>query len=216
MNLEIDDYFIMRNGHAHGPCSLDELRNYLAYGSMMPGDLVSAAGQANWRSVTEVLAAAQARDDDDLGSRDTDPWHQRMAFVLRRTWRRLKGEARDESSSLEIRRRVVRFRDWEQVPPSARGSRVLWLLITGFLFSPPRLWAACAQVFSTRVFRRSADEAGYLKTWPRGMETVGALLIVTQTALWCSLLLLAADKAAPTLRLVSTVVNESYRDWMKG
>jgi hypothetical protein len=214
MNTHPADYFILRNGKTHGPCSLDELRTYISYGSMQPNDMVSPAGRAEWSPAAKVLASIP--EPDERGSADSDPWLARLLYVLRRTAQQFKGRSADSAPPLEMRHRVVRFREWEKVPLRARGTNVIWRMIGGFLCNPPQLWAACAQVFSGRVFRRSTDEEGYLKTWSRNMESFCAALIVLHTMVWCVLIVVLSDKAAPFIKIASQIMTESYKELMNG
>lgn len=52
------EFYIKKAGKILGPCSLEDLRTYLAYGSARPGDLVRRGGEEAWsplRGLPEFL-----------------------------------------------------------------------------------------------------------------------------------------------------------------
>jgi hypothetical protein len=83
-------YYIAKGQKTLGPCTLDDLRNFLAYGSISHGDLVMRDGEDHWHPVASLQEMAAPEDVP---------------------------EARERSaSSLLPRRRTVRYRDYERVP----------------------------------------------------------------------------------------------------
>lgn len=167
-------YYIAKGQKTLGPCTLDDLRNFLAYGSISHGDLVMRDGEQQWHPVASLQEMAAAEDVP---------------------------EARERSASgLLPRRRTVRYRDYERVPMDQRGGKVLMWLVLGFLIFPPLLWRAAHAVFSARVFRRQTDENGYLVCWPRWIEVLTTILIVINGIAWLSLIAIAWTQASPLVR----------------
>jgi len=168
-------YYIAKGQKTLGPCTLDDLRNFLAYGSISHGDLVMRDGEHQWHpvaSLQEVSTSVEGVPD-----------------------------ANDRSSSgLLPRRRTVRYRDYERVPLEQRAGQVLMWLSLGFLLFPPLLWRGAHAIFSARIFSRQTDENGYLTCWPRWVEVLTTVLIVINGIAWMSLLALAWTRAGPLLR----------------
>lgn len=48
------EFYIKKGGKTLGPCTLDDLRTYLAYGSAREGDLVMRSGDAGWLPLREL------------------------------------------------------------------------------------------------------------------------------------------------------------------
>ncbi|MBL9183128.1 MAG: DUF4339 domain-containing protein [Verrucomicrobiaceae bacterium] len=166
-------YYIAKGQKTLGPCSLDDLRNFLAYGSISHGDLVMRDGEQQWHPVASL---------HEIAAEDAP-------------------ESREQSSSgLLPRRRTVRYRDYERVPLEQREDQVLMWLAAGFVIFPPLLWRAAHAIFSARIFRRRADENGYLTCWPRWVEALTTALIVINGIAWMSLLAVAWSKAGPLVR----------------
>ena len=94
----------------------------------------------------------------------------------------------------------MRYRDYERVPVEQRSGKVLQWLVVGFLIFPPLLWRAAHAIFSERIFRRAADEHGYLICWPRWVEVLTTILIVINGILWLSLIAIAWTQASPLVR----------------
>lgn len=167
-------YYIAKGQKTLGPCTLDDLRSFLAYGSISQGDLVMRDGEQQWHPVASLQEMAAAED------------------AL---------EARQRSATgLLPRRRTVRYRDYERVPLEQRAGKVLTWLVLGFLIFPPMLWRAAHAVFSERVFRRRTDENGYLTCWPRWVEALTTVLIVINGIAWLSLIAMAWSQAGPLVR----------------
>lgn len=175
------NFYIHRKGKAHGPCSLDELRTYLAYGSVKPDELVAEAGTDHWQTVQSMFITSTLETDASLDDAPTNPW-----AWLRQRWQQRANslEQNDLLAALKIRRRVIRYRDWEKVPHAVRSTEVIQQMIVGFCVFPPSLWLACARVLSSRIIRPTTDNDGYLKSWPAAMQTVCTLLIVANTLAW--------------------------------
>ncbi len=48
------EFYIKKGGKSLGPCTLDDLRTYLAYGSARDADLVMRAGESAWMPLREL------------------------------------------------------------------------------------------------------------------------------------------------------------------
>lgn len=167
-------YYIAKGQKTLGPCTLDDLRNFLAYGSISQGDLVMRDGEQQWHPVASLQEIAAPEDAP---------------------------EARERSATgLLPRRRTVRYREYERVPLNQRAGKVLAWLTLGFLIFPPLLWRAAHAIFSTRIFRRRTDENGYLICWPRWVEVLTTVLIVINGIAWLSLIAIAWSHAGPLVR----------------
>ena len=199
-------FFLARQGTAHGPLSWTEIQSYLAYGSVRPTDLLSVDGRGDWRRLDdwrEEVEAARAQDVDD---QEPPRGFRRIGWFVSSIVRALK---RDETKTEVPRRRAVRFREWEHVPKAQRSSSVLWSLVVGFFFFPPRLWATTSRVFAQHIFRPVSDDAGFLKIWPRSADTVCALLVVVNIAWWIVLTVLFQQHVLPILRIAIETVKET-------
>jgi hypothetical protein len=167
-------YYIAKGQKTLGPCTLDDLRNFLAYGSISHGDLVMRDGEQQWQPVASLW---------EMADREDGP------------------EARERGVSGPMpRRRTVRYRDYDRVPKEQRAGNVLMWLSLGFLIFPPLLWRAAHAIFSERIFSRKADENGYLACWPRWVEALTTVLIVINGIAWLSLIAMAWNHAAPVIR----------------
>ena len=167
-------YYIAKGQKTLGPCTLDDLRNFLAYGSISQGDLVMRDGEHHWHPVASLQEIAVAEDVPEARERGT--------------------------SGLMPRRRTVRYRDYERVPLEQRSGKVLAWLVLGFLIFPPMLWRAAHAIFSGRIFCRRTDENGYLTCWPRWVEVLTTVLIVINGIAWLSLIAMAWSHAGPLVR----------------
>jgi hypothetical protein len=154
-------YYIAKGQKTLGPCTLDDLRNFLAYGSIAQGDLVMRDGEQQWRPVASLMEIAVA--DENAASLE-------------------KG-----GLSFLPRRRTVRYRDYERVPKDQRGSVMLGWIILGFLIFPPLLWRGAVSIYSHPIFSPKADGHGYLRVWPRWPEVTVTLMIVLNGILWWAL-----------------------------
>ena len=47
-------YFLSKGGKTVGPCTLDDLRSYLAYGSVKASDLVMRDGETQWKPLLDL------------------------------------------------------------------------------------------------------------------------------------------------------------------
>jgi hypothetical protein len=166
-------YYIAKGQKTLGPCTLDDLRNFLAYGSIQKGDLVMREGDPQWRPVASVMEIAASASS-------------------------AAGEEALPNSTL--RRRTVRYRDYERVPADQRAGWVLKWAVLGFLFFPPLLWRAAVSVYSHRIFRAEADADGYLKRWPRRMDVPLTLLIMVNGILWCFAVTWVTHHTGPVAR----------------
>jgi hypothetical protein len=166
-------YYIAKGQKTLGPCTLDDLRNFLAYGSISHGDLVMRDGEQQWHPVASLQEMTASEGITEAGERS--------------------------ASLLLPRRRTVRYRSYERVPVEQRSGKVLTWLVVGF-WIPPLLWRAAHAIFSERIFRRKADEHGYLLCWPRWVEVLTTILIVINGLVWLSLIAFAWTQASPLLR----------------
>lgn len=150
------NYYIAKGQKTLGPCTLDDLRNFLAYGSIQKGDLVMRAGENEWRPVAAMMEIA-----GEAGALAAD------------------GTVHPAS-----RRRTVRYRDYDRVPPGQRAGKVLRWMVWGLLLFPPLLWCAAVSIYSGSIFRASTNEDGYLKLWPRWTEGLITMLIMVNAFMW--------------------------------
>jgi hypothetical protein len=173
-------FFIQRQGRTHGPCSFDELTNYLCYGSLKPEDLVWDQQADQWLPLQEVVnpAPQEAEEQEELTG-----WRQ----IAANFWRSVLRWMEKSDTSAQPRRRAVRFRDFFRVPDDQKAGPVLKNLALGTLVFPLytlRLWGAAATLFSKRVFRDKKNEEGFLIELPRAFEGVAAVLIVINALAW--------------------------------
>ena len=203
------EFYILRSGKSHGPCTLDEVRSYLAYGSMQPGDLVCRVGSSDWQQVHSLPELRPAEPEPDM--LDNAPgWLQWLRPIMAS----LAGKsAQNNASNLAPRRRVVRYRDYSKVPEAHRAGATASKLFWGFLFFPPRLWSACATVFTQRIYRNSPDASGYLKTWPRWIEIFCAILVAINALAWMLAIYWVVDTAFPVAREALTEFIKVARAW---
>jgi hypothetical protein len=144
-------FHISKGGIKSGPCRPEDLRDYLAYGSLRETDLVMREGESQWIAVGQVP------------------------------------ELRDASGGGEARR-VMRYREIEDVPPPLRARSIVSRLVLGFLI-PPLLWMTAATVFSSPVYSEKKDTAGFLKLWPATRKRVVAALVVINLLVWVGAIL---------------------------
>ena len=147
-------YYISKGQKTVGPCSLDDLYGYIAYGSVRDSDLVRREGSTEWTPLRQL---------EELQIDPADP-----------------ATVRD----ITTRRRTARLRDYAKVPLDQRASVVLQRLIGGFLIFPPLLWKGAKAVFQDRIYSSRTDAKGYLLYWPRWIETVVMVLLVIQSIVW--------------------------------
>jgi hypothetical protein len=167
-------YYIAKGQKTLGPCTLDDLRNFLAYGSIQQGDLVMRDGEKQWRPVATLLEIASAQEDGKNEKADLE--------------------------SIVTRRRTVRYRDYDRVPYEQRGGVVLRWLMLGFLLFPPLLWRSAVSIYSQTIFRSRTDENGYLEIWPRWPELAVTLMIVLNGIAWWALITAGYAGAQPFIR----------------
>lgn len=165
----VSQYFLTKSGKTVGPCTLDDLRSYLAYGSVRDSDLTMRAGEQVWMPLRQL---------EEL---QLDQGTEALQEITRR-------------------RRIVRYREYEKVPLKQQGGWVIQEMLLGFLFFPPKLWRASATAFQERIFRRAADQEGFLKSWPRWVETVVQLMLIVNAVAWVLMLGLLTSNAMPIVR----------------
>lgn len=149
-------YYITKGRKTVGPCTLDDLLSYVAYGSVQPEDLVRRDGDSEWSPLSQLEELRSL--DDPSGTRRQD---------------------------ITQRRRVVRYREYERVPEMFRSGVVLRRLILGFLFYPPSLWHGAGAIFHDRIYSREKDAGGFLLHWPRWVSSLAAAMLVINTLAWC-------------------------------
>lgn len=166
-------YYIAKGQKTLGPCTLDDLRNFLAYGSIQKGDLVMRDGDQQWHPVASVIEIV-----GDAGST----------------------EQAGKTSHTSPRRRTVRYRDYERVPRDQRAGQMVKWMIVGFLFFPPLLWRAAVSIYSQSIYSRRTNEDGYLLFWSRRPEVLVTILIMVNAILWWALVMFVVDAGAPFFR----------------
>lgn len=179
-------YYIAKGQKTLGPCSKDDLRNFLAYGSIKDSDLVKREDDEQWRPVSTLLEL------------------------------HAEGQVSADGLSVRpSRRRVARYRDYNRVPYSQRGGAVLRRMILGFLLFPPLLWWAAVSLYSDHIFRRKKDENGYLKVWGRWVEVLVTLMIIINAVAWWAGITYASWILGPGLDELMKCVGEVV-DVVKG
>lgn len=173
------NYYISKGQKTVGPCSLDDLHGYIAYGSVRDSDLVRREGATEWT-----------------------PLHQLAELQL-------DGGNPATSRNITTRRRTARYRDYQRVPQNQRSGRVLGRLLLGFLFFPPALWRGASSVYQDRVYSSKKDDKGYLMHWPQWCDRVVTVMLVINSFLWVGLIWLAWREAAPFLSEVFSSLAEA-------
>lgn len=179
-------YYIAKGQKTLGPCSKDDLRNFLAYGSIKDSDLVKRDTDEQWRPVSTLL---ELHADGQVSA--------------------------DGLTSKPARRRVARYRDYNRVPYNQRGGAVLRRMFFGFLFFPPMLWLAGVAIYSDHIFRKSKDENGYLKVWGRWVEVLVTILIIVNALAWWAAVTYMSWIVGPGLRELSKGLHDAA-DVVKG
>lgn len=148
-------YYIAKGQKTLGPCSKDDLRNFLAYGSIRDSDLVRLDTEEQWRPVSSLLELAAT------------------------------GEVIADGLTVKpVRRRVARYRDYNRVPYDQRAGTVLRRMFFGFLLLPPLLWWAAVSIYSDHIFSRKKDENGYLRVWGRWVEVLVTVMVIVNALAW--------------------------------
>lgn len=179
-------YYIAKGQKTLGPCSKDDLRNFLAYGSIRDSDLVKRDDEEQWRPVSSLLELHVA------------------------------GEILADGLTVKpLRRRVARYRDYNRVPNDQRGGVVLRRMILGTLFMPPLLWWAAVSLYSDHIFSTQKDEHGYLKKWPRWVEVLVTVLIIVNALAWWIALSYASMIIGPAIRELGNTGGQAV-DVIKG
>lgn len=179
-------YYIAKGQKTLGPCSQDDLRNFLAYGSIRDNDLVKRDDEEQWRPVSSLL--------------ELNPAGHVVA---------------DGMTVKPTRRRVARYRDYNRVPYEQRGTTVLRRMIFGFLLFPPSLWMAAVALYTDHIFRRTKDENGYLKVWGRWVEVLVTAMIILNALAWWAGISYASWLLGPGVRELAKGVGEAV-DVIKG
>ncbi len=175
-------YYITKGQKTVGPCSLDDLRAYIAYGSVRDSDLVRREGATEWTPL-RYLAELQ-----------------------------LNGEDAPTAQEITTRRRTARYRDYEKVPIARRSGVVLGWLVWGFLVFPPLLWRGAISVYQDRIYSQKADEKGYLQFWPRWIEPIVTVLLVVNAITWLLLIAWVWRESTPMARELASFVSTAIID----
>lgn len=179
-------YYIAKGQKTLGPCSKDDLRNFLAYGSIRDSDLVKREDEEQWRPVSTLLEL------------------------------NMTGEVLADGLTMKpSRRRVARYRDYDRVPYNQRGGTVMRRMFFGFLFLPPFLWWAAVSLYSDHIFRRKKDENGYLMVWGRWVEVLVTFMIIINAIAWWAGITYASWILGPGLAELSNGMREAW-DVVKG
>lgn len=148
-------YYLRKDGKTFGPCSQEDLRTYLLYGSVLPEDEVRREGESQFQRLGQL-----------------------PEFELRWSWRWPWHRARAAPSAAPIR-----YRDYPAVPPLRRSGPTLRAMLLGLLLFPSKLWRAVYRVWRHDIWGRRRDAQGFLKPWPPFMRWVALLLLLLQM-LW--------------------------------
>jgi len=179
-------YYIAKGQKTLGPCSKDDLRNFLAYGSIRDSDLVKREDEEQWRPVSTLLEL------------------------------NMTGEVLADGLTVKpARRRVARYRDYDRVPYNQRCGAVLRRMFFGFLFLPPLLWWAAVSIYSDHIFRRKKDENGYLMVWGRWVEVLVTFMIIINAVAWWAGITYASWILGPGLTELGKGMREAW-DVIKG
>lgn len=179
-------YYIAKGQKTLGPCSKDDLRNFLAYGSIRDSDLVKRDDEEQWRPVSSLLELHMA------------------------------GQVLADGLTVKpIRRRVARYRDYNRVPYPQRGGVVLRRMVFGFLLFPPFLWIAAVSLYSDHIFSKTKDENGYLKIWGRWVEVLVTTMIIMNALAWWAGVSYASWIIGPGIRELSSGMGDAV-DVIKG
>ncbi|MCB1227729.1 MAG: hypothetical protein KDK99_18065 [Verrucomicrobiales bacterium] len=165
-----DAFYLQRRDTVLGPCTVRDVEQFLTYGSIKPDDLVRSDVEDEWHPL------------------ESDPRFFEIIQDLR--------DRRQRKDGSPVRRRIVRYRNYDKVPEEQRGHVMFWRLFTGW-FLPWRLWKAAAVLFSQRIYRRALDEEGFLKAWPAWIEIVVSVLLVLNLIFWAIVILVAFQSILP-------------------
>lgn len=144
-------FYITKGQKTLGPCTLDDLRSFLAYGSVGYSDLVKREGDGAWTPLRQLEELTP--DDPDAST----------------------------PHEIALRRRTARYRNYGKVPDMKRSGWVFSRLVWGFLLFPPLLWISAIAVYQGRIFTRKKDQYGYLRTWPSSIRILVTLMLVINT-----------------------------------
>jgi hypothetical protein len=136
---------------------LNEVNQFIAYGSITLKDMARRQGESEWRTVEAQLQTVideQSKHPTEVG-----------AF------------------GLLPRRQARSFDDYGTVPHHQRAGTIIVWIILGCTIYPPCLWKASLSVISNRIFSRQHDEKGQLRPWPRSIETWMILLLLMHVML---------------------------------
>ncbi|MCP5557040.1 MAG: DUF4339 domain-containing protein [Verrucomicrobiaceae bacterium] len=175
-------FYVSKKGKTIGPCTADEVHNLLLYGSISVEDLIQSEGEEEWVPVMSVPEFQSHIKDSDLGS--------------------------PKKGKPNIRRRIVRLREYDRVPYPQRGGVVLSGLILGLL-NPISLWKSAASVYENKIYRRAKDPQGFLKTWSAWTDTAVTLYLITVLSIWAIAAYWVIVKTTPILREIIETTKET-------
>ena len=175
-------FYVSKKGKTIGPCTADEVHNFLLYGSISIEDLIQSEGEEEWVPVMSLPEFQSHIKDSDLGT--------------------------GEKGKPSIRRRIVRLREYDRVPYPQRGGVVLSGLILGLL-NPIRLWKAAASVYENKIYRRAKDPHGFLKTWAAWTDTAVTLYLIAVLSVWAISAYWVIVKVSPIIREIIQTTRET-------
>ena len=204
-------YYINKNGNTIGPCSIKDIRAFLHYGSIKLTDTVQPAGTSDWQPLSTL------EDLTKLIAESQSPSTLELLKSLRAGERSLGETTKAITKKFTTDKskpppRIIRYQNYDRVPQEQRSAPILWQLLTGFLFFPPRLWRAASTVFSSNIYLKGKDSRGYHRTWPRWVEIVIALMIVINALAWCIALTWAYPHVHALVLTVGDLLREAWSD----
>lgn len=176
-------YYISKGQKVVGPCTVDDIHSYLAYGSVRHHDLVRREGATEWCQLSTV----EEFQLDESGT---------------------SGTAKD----ITTRRRTAHYRDYRKVPINRRAGVVTRRLILGFLFFPPLLWKAAIAVFQDRIYTSQTDAKGYLVPWPRFTEPLVTGMLIVNSLFWGLLFWWIFRDSSPLSRDLTNIFTTGYTE----
>lgn len=180
-------FYISKGQKTIGPCTLDDVRSFVVYGSIKESDLIRREGESDWTPVRHL---------GELAPKEGEP---------------------PTSRDLGIPRRTARYREYEKVPTRRQAGWVLRRLIFGFLLFPPLLWKGVMAVYQQKIYSRNKNEHGYLLIWPRWVEGAATVLLLVNTVAWSAGIWWVSQRAAPLshdlVAMCSTAMTD-LQDWL--
>ena len=173
-----EQWYFMENGQQQGPISDIELGRFAATGRIAPATMVWQQGSPQWIPAARLNGLFRSEPatppPPPAGSAPPPP--------------PVSGGAGREGGMMS---------SYSQVPWHRRSRTNNWLLALGFLplwllpeFGPlglllglaamPLLWWGCFNAMTGKVYRKTTDKEGNLKTWGRGERFVTLVILAFQ------------------------------------